>query len=99
MLWALIFSGVLPAPAGRFSPVQWHAHEMFFGFGWAVLGGFLLTATKNWVQVRGYHGTALVGLALAWCVERIGMAWVAGGLRSCSGCQIWSFSPALSPCC
>jgi uncharacterized protein involved in response to NO len=78
MLWALIFSGVLPAPAGRFTPVQWHAHEMFFGFGWAVLGGFLLTATKNWVQVRGYHGTALVGLALAWCVERIGMAWGGG---------------------
>ena len=75
MLWALIFSGGLAPPAGRFSPVQWHAHEMFFGFGWAVLGGFLLTATKNWVQVRGYHGTALIGLALAWCVERIGMAW------------------------
>lgn len=73
--WALIFSGALPAPAGRFSPVQWHAHEMFFGFGWAVLGGFLLTATKNWVQVRGYHGAALVGLAAAWCVERVGMAW------------------------
>ena len=65
MLWALIFSGGLAPPAGRFSPVQWHAHEMFFGFGWAVLGGFLLTATKNWVQVRGYHGTALVGLVLA----------------------------------
>ena len=78
MLWALIFSGGLAPPAGRFSPVQWHAHEMFFGFGWAVLGGFLLTATKNWVQVRGYHGTALVGLALAWCVERIGMAWGGG---------------------
>jgi uncharacterized protein involved in response to NO len=29
---------------------------MFFGFGWAVLGGFLLTSTKNWVQIRGYHG-------------------------------------------
>jgi len=78
MLWALIFSGGLAPPAGRFSPVQWHAHEMFFGFGWAVLGGFLLTATKNWVQVRGYHGTALVGLVLAWCVERIGMAWGGG---------------------
>jgi uncharacterized protein involved in response to NO len=29
---------------------------MFFGFGWAVLGGFLLTASKNWVKIRGYHG-------------------------------------------
>ncbi len=82
ILWALMFTGVLPAPAGRFTPVQWHAHEMFFGFGWAVLGGFLLTATKNWVQVRGYHGPALAGLAAAWFFERVGMAfggsWPAG---------------------
>ncbi len=82
ILWALMFTGVLPAPGGRFTPVQWHAHEMFFGFGWAVLGGFLLTATKNWVQVRGYHGPALVGLVAAWLFERVGMAfggtWPAG---------------------
>ena len=77
-IWALIFSGVLPAPAGRFSPVQWHAHEMFFGFGWAVMGGFLLTATKNWVQVRGYHGPALVGLVATWLFERVGMGFGGG---------------------
>ncbi|AYH42992.1 NnrS family protein [Azoarcus sp. DN11] len=75
LLWALMFSGALPAPAGRFTPVQWHAHEMFFGFGWAVMGGFLLTASKNWVQIRGYHGVALMWLAAAWGFERIGMAW------------------------
>lgn len=79
LLWALMFSGVLPAPSGPFSMVQWHAHEMFFGFGWAVLGGFLLTATKNWVSVRGHHGRALVFLATAWLLERLGMAW-AGSL-------------------
>jgi len=50
---------------------------MFFGFGWAVLGGFLLTATKNWVKVRGYHGQALMFLASAWLFERIGM-WFEG---------------------
>lgn len=68
--WALIFAGVLPPPATRMTSVQWHAHEMFYGFGWAVLGGFLLTATKNWVQIRGYHGPALLLLAAAWVVER-----------------------------
>jgi uncharacterized protein involved in response to NO len=46
---------------------------MFFGFGWAVLGGFLLTSTKNWVQIRGYHGAALAFLAAAWLFERAGM--------------------------
>lgn len=73
--WALIFSGLMPAPAATFTAVQWHAHEMFFGFGWAVLGGFLLTSTKNWVNIRGYHGPALMLLAGTWILERIGMSF------------------------
>ena len=77
ILWALFFSGAIPAPATSFSTVQWHAHEMFFGFGWAVLGGFLLTSTKNWVKVRGYHGYALIFLVAAWLFERAGM-WFEG---------------------
>jgi uncharacterized protein involved in response to NO len=75
IVWALIFGGQLPAPAAPFSAIQWHAHEMFFGFGWAVLGGFLLTSTKNWVNIRGYHGPALMLLAGAWVVERLGMSF------------------------
>ena len=71
ILWALMFAGELAPPATRMSAIQWHAHEMFYGFGWAVLGGFLLTATKNWVQIRGYHGTALMVLAAAWIAERV----------------------------
>lgn len=77
VLWALFFSGVVSPPATSFSAVQWHAHEMFFGFGWAVLGGFLLTSTKNWVKVRGYHGNALMFLVAAWLFERAGM-WFEG---------------------
>ena len=73
VLWALIYSGVIAEPRTVFSIVQWHAHEMFFGFGWAVLGGFLLTATKNWVQIRGYYGYALMFLVAAWLFERTGM--------------------------
>ena len=75
--WALMHEGVIAAPDTTFSMVQWHAHEMFFGFGWAVLGGFLLTATKNWVRVRGYSGYALMFLAAAWLFERVGM-WFQG---------------------
>jgi len=78
LIWSLMFSGTLPMPPTTFSSIQWHAHEMFFGFGWAVLGGFLLTATKNWVQVRGYHGAALVALVAAWVFERVGMAFGGG---------------------
>ncbi len=79
ILWALMFSGVLAPPAAPFTMTQWHAHEMFFGFGWAVLGGFLLTSTKNWVKIRGYHGNALIVLVAAWLLERAGM-WFAGDL-------------------
>lgn len=79
LLWALIYSGVIAAPKTTFSMVQWHAHEMFFGFGWAVLGGFLLTATRSWVKVRGYHGAALMYLVFVWLLERAGM-WFQGDL-------------------
>lgn len=75
VIWALVFSGLLGTPDSPFSTVQWHAHEMFFGFGWAVLGGFLLTSTKNWVNIRGYHGPALMLLTAAWLFERIGMSF------------------------
>ena len=75
VLWALMFAGVIEAPLAAFTAIQWHAHEMFFGFGWAMLGGFLLTSTKNWVKVRGYHGGALAFLAAAWCFDRIGMGF------------------------
>ncbi|MDD3352860.1 NnrS family protein [Zoogloea sp.] len=93
--WALMFSGALSAPPGRLSPTQWHAHEMFFGFGWAVMGGFLLTATKNWVSVRGYHGSALMALVLAWCFERLGMSWGGGWPAYLFWLSAVSFSAAI----
>ena len=77
LVWVLIYAGQLRPPLISFSIVQWHAHEMFFGFGGAVLAGFLLTATKNWVQIRGYHGGALVFLAAAWLAERCVMSCAA----------------------
>lgn len=89
--WVLIYTGAVPpAPTFATSPLQWHAHEMFYGFGWAGLGGFLLTASKNWVGVRGWHGGALVFLVVAWLFDRVAMSggaswppalfWLASGL-------------------
>jgi len=75
LIWALLFSGVGSLTASPVDALRWHAHEMFFGFGWAVLGGFLLTSTKNWVNIRGHHGDALAFLAAAWLFERFGMAY------------------------
>ncbi|MDD5176956.1 MAG: NnrS family protein [Sterolibacterium sp.] len=81
IIWVLLFTGAIQPPQTSFSIVQWHAHEMFFGFGWAILGGFLLTSTKNWVRVRGYHGSSLMFLAAAWISERAGM-WFEGSWSS-----------------
>jgi uncharacterized protein involved in response to NO len=89
--WVLVYTGAVPpAPTYVAAPLQWHAHEMLYGFGWAVLGGFLLTATKNWVGVRGWHGIPLMLLAAAWLFDRIAMSfganwppalfWLASGL-------------------
>jgi uncharacterized protein involved in response to NO len=97
-LWALIFSGYLPAPSAPFTSIQWHAHEMFFGFGWAVLGGFLLTSTKNWVNIRGYHGPALMLLAGAWIVERFAMSFGGTGRGPVPAHPTTSSSAASSPC-
>lgn len=76
LLWVLMLSGAVTPPAGLM-PMQWHAHEMFYGFGLAVLGGFLLTATKNWTQVRGHHGRTLQLLVTAWLLERLTI-WAGG---------------------
>lgn len=77
--WALIYTGAVPpAPTFTQAPLQWHAHEMFYGYGWALLGGFLLTASKNWVGVRGWHGGALLLLCVAWILDRIANSFGAG---------------------
>ncbi len=73
-IWVLLMTGAITAPAGLV-PMTWHAHEMFFGFGFAVLGGFLLTASKNWVSVRGHYGHTLQFLVAAWVFERAVMWW------------------------
>lgn len=70
MMWILVYSGKLE-PFGFTNALLWHSHEMIFGFGWAVLGGFLLTASKNWVKIRGIHGGPLLYMVCAWAVERV----------------------------
>ncbi|MGV8933342.1 MAG: NnrS family protein [Gallionellaceae bacterium] len=69
LLWYFMFNNQF-ALNTNVTSLQWHVHEMFFGFGWAVLGGFLLTATKNWAGVRGFHGVMLVTVSVLWLLDR-----------------------------
>ncbi len=64
-LWALQYFGVLP-------PVEplWHAHEMIFGYAFAVIGGFLLTAVRAWTGLPTPSGAPLAALAALWVAAR-----------------------------
>jgi len=55
------------------NPVLWHAHEMIYGYGLAVIAGFLLTAVRNWTNIQTLHGLPLQGLFLLWALARIAM--------------------------
>jgi len=65
-LWALQFTGWLPG-ADPF----WHAHEMLFGYAFAVIAGFLLTAVRAWTGVPTPAGAALAGIAGLWLAARV----------------------------
>ncbi|HQD83508.1 MAG TPA: NnrS family protein, partial [Quisquiliibacterium sp.] len=69
-LWVLVHRGALAAPAGL-PPMWWHAHEMIYGFAFAVVTGFLFTAVRNWTGRPTPTGWRLGGLALLWVVVRV----------------------------
>lgn len=69
-LWLLMYKGTISlSPLG--GSYWWHIHEMIFGFGGAIIAGFLLTAVQNWTGVRGAQGKTLLALFLLWLVGRI----------------------------
>lgn len=70
-LWLGIFAHALSVPAYYSAAVQWHAHEMVFGYAAAVIAGFLLTAVGNWTGQRMIHGVPLAALALLWLTARM----------------------------
>ena len=78
-LWLAAFAGWLVLPTAL-PPVAWHAHEMLFGFGCAVITGFLFTAGRNWTGIDTPTGGALAALALLWLGGRVAMLAGPGGL-------------------
>jgi len=56
-------------------PIWWHGHEMLFGFGAAIVVGFLLTAVQSWTGVTGLRGKPLAVLALTWLSGRLLLAF------------------------
>ena len=69
-LWLALWQGVVPA-GGYFTLVEWHAHEMLFGYTGAVIAGFLLTAVKNWTGMAVPVGRLLVFISSVWLLGRL----------------------------
>jgi uncharacterized protein involved in response to NO len=59
------------------SPLDWHAHEMLYGYVAAAISGFLLTAIPNWTGRLPVCGTPLAALALTWLAGRIAILFSA----------------------
>ncbi len=68
--WLAIHHGLTAFPHHA-APVQWHSHEMIYGFAVAALGGFLLTAVANWTGTPFLSGKPLMLLAGAWVLGRL----------------------------
>ena len=75
--------------------MQWHIHEMLFGFAGAAIAGFLLTATPNWTGERGYAGRSLQMLFALWLAARLALnPWVGAPLWVGFALDV-AFMPAL----
>lgn len=64
---------------GITNPVWWHAHEMLFGFGTAIVAGFLLTAVQNWTAHPGVRSWPLALIVGLWALPRCLLPWVGEG--------------------
>ncbi|HMN37257.1 MAG TPA: NnrS family protein [Hyphomicrobium sp.] len=69
-LWLGMLSGQIEIPTA-FAPLQWHVHEMIYGYVPAVIAGFLLTAVPNWTGRRPVVGARLLALFALWFAGRL----------------------------
>ena len=75
--WWMVWRGALDL-SGPFLPTDWHIHEMVFGYGAAVVAGFLFTAVPNWTGRLPTRGWPLVALLALWLFGRGAVAGFAG---------------------
>lgn len=76
-LWAWMFqTGALSQVSSMGFGLQvpglwWHAHEMIFGFAFAIIAGFVLTAVQTWTGIPGIKSKPLIALLGIWLLVRI----------------------------
>ncbi|HXX02836.1 MAG TPA: NnrS family protein [Xanthobacteraceae bacterium] len=72
-LWLPQYFGDVSLPTA-FGPLDWHIHEMIYGYVAAVIAGFLLTAIPNWTGRLPVNGYPLAALFALWVIGRIAIA-------------------------
>ena len=75
-VWLPMLGGWLTLPTAL-SPVEWHAHELVYGYVPAVVAGFLLTAVPNWTGRLPVTGTPLLALVSVWAAGRLAVLFSA----------------------
>ena len=70
--WLMELSGSGLRGVGSIPGIQWHAHEMIFGFAATVIAGFALTAVRSWTGLETPKGGSLMLLAILWIAGRLG---------------------------
>ena len=70
LVWLPQYLGLLTIPTA-FGPLDWHIHEMMYGYVAAAIAGFLLTAIPNWTGRLPVSGWPLAGLAALWLAGRV----------------------------
>ena len=69
-VWMAQYAGWLHGYAIIAGPL-WHAHEMLFGYAFAVIVGFLFTAGRNWANQPTPTGRTLAAIAALWLAARV----------------------------
>ena len=70
IFWIPLFMGELSLRTA-YTPLDWHIHEMLYGYVAAVAAGFLLTAIPNWTGRLPICGGPLAALAAIWLSGRV----------------------------
>jgi uncharacterized protein involved in response to NO len=69
LVWIAQYAGLLAVPL--LSGPLGHAHEMLFGFAFAVIAGFVLTAGRNWTGLQTPRGRLLAAIFALWAAGRV----------------------------
>lgn len=77
LMWVPMYAGAWQWPSA-IAPLDWHIHEMLYGYVPAVVAGFLLTAIPNWTGRLPVCGAPLVVLFTLWIAGRVAMLSTAG---------------------